>query len=118
MTIENISLLADRDGRKVLRTFRGTWIVGMQLQHGYKVVGVPCEEAKVDSMSDLAVIRAESGKFVVHREFFKGPITIQVFDSFDDMAKEVPATIARRVARMCGLEQFPEEEYPVEPLDV
>jgi hypothetical protein len=114
--IVDIALLVDQDGRKVLRTFRGTWLVGFQpfadARQDYRVLGTS------DGLSavDWAVARGESGKFVVYKETFKGSATIQVFDSFEEMARAVPAKVETMVARACGL--LPKEEYPIERLDV
>ena len=88
----------------------GTWLVGIQGfldDQDYAVLGV---HAGGDPEVSWAVIRAESGRFVVYRQIYQGSATIQIFDSFEAMAKVVPAGIAEDAGRTCGL--IPSERIP------
>jgi hypothetical protein len=109
--IEPIRLLVEESGGKVWRTFEGRCLVGGP-QSGMAA------EAPDGRDGWWSVIRSKAGKFVLYleqvvaRDEYRG--SLEVFDSFEEMAARAPERIVKLAAKAMG----PKPIYPEHPLDV
>ena len=114
--IRGIKLLVEEGGRKVWKTFRGTWLVGWAVEDKI-FMGTVASDHKRWGYDEWFVLQSEKDKLVVYRRDSHSDVgTITVSDTMDDMRNQIPEKVFEEAAEAAGLR--PPRTYPEEPLDV
>lgn len=117
--LRNVRLLVKEGDRIVWRTFEANWLVGTASTDGRAVLGTVADDEDRWGSDHWCVLEGIGGKFAVYRyDWRETGGVLEVFESLSAMRGRIPDSILDGAERAAGIRAYPDDVYPVEPLDL
>jgi hypothetical protein len=112
---DSVRLLVDDNGRKVWRTFKAAWLVGVGFPDGSLVMGQPAQDLR--QRDKFSVLLGPSGRIAVYRQASGQKAgTLETFDSLAAAKGHIPDDILGEAEITAGVRK--RDDYPEEPWEL